>query len=846
MGQVRAKLDWPSREPARLEHGLVTETDGTVFGLQAVTLEEMVLGLVERAVELSAAQQGFFIPYDDMRTCAHIVKEGSRLALSEEQLAQLRKRFREKDVSTLSLGASSVQILFVPINLQSRTVGAVCVQVRTTRKIVTKLEKLRAEADLHLDAPRLLGEFRTVTQDLLSRRARTPLHKRIVKRAQEVLGADLVVLFEYLPDRRQLTLPPIVSSTGVRRRRRIEHERKIVKRLIERGRPFYAANALSDWFDQGLIPSKWADETRKFLVRERIESSVGIPLFAGNSKVGALFLNYRHRVSFPPAERVRLETFCSLAASAMRSAQLDEKARKRTKELEVLDRTTQEIGVKSNLDQRLREIVESAASLLGARGGKIYLKVPNKEQLRLSFAMGIGSEVYPLGQKLSFAQGMAGEVARTLKAKVVRNYGTYPRRLPELSDVFEAVIEVPILLGGKLLGVLGVFDDRDRRYFTRGDIPLLSRLADNAALAIRDARDLELHQDLARTDWANLTAEVLYSRLVKEAASALDTSHCTVFLRRHLAGKGMVWCACATSGGTVISRQFGLEEGLLGKVYLAGVPMKFPDAERDPAFVKASRYQEERSRSLAIAPIKVGDRIVGLISADQDRQNWFTDRDLLLLKSLALHASVALTELDRQIRNGRGRGLRPTKAIRKIECGGTLYPLREVVEALETPTSFTVRGLEDLIVGVGETASRARRDFESKFHEAFQRLRALIPSFRNQQQQSMWSVLVGLVDLEALNRSRTIVVPNMLGKLLSSQGTTRQLEWQSGGVQSLGLGSLPASFATLDEGAWFKAVVEQRFLTEEIIRVLHAVAIARPEHYSLAARQEFWGQGEKT
>jgi GAF domain-containing protein len=819
-------------------------SEGTVFHLEAVSLEEMMLGLVELAVELSAAQQAFFLPYENEEpaTCAHIVKQGTRLALSEEQLGQLRERSGDNEISEFTLDESTIQILSVPIRLHSRRVGAICVQVQRSQKVVTRrLKELSDEAEQHMDTPRLLGEFRTVAQDLLSRRSRLPLSRRIVEQSREVLGADLAVLYEYLPERRQLHLPPTVSPGRGRKGERIQYERRIVKKLIDWGRPFYAANARSDWFEQGVIPPEWAEATLAFLAREEIESSAGIPLFAGNSKVGALFLNYHRHRTFSPAERIRLETLCSLAASAIRTVQLDEKAKKRTLELDVLDKTTREIGVRSDLDQRLREIVESAASLLGARGGKIYLKVPNRGQLRLSAAVGLGSEVYPIGTEIAFAQGMAGEVARTLTPKVVRDYGRYPGRLRDLEGVFEAVIEVPILLGGKLLGVLGVFDDRDRRYFTPRDIPLLSRLADNAALAIRDARDLELHQELARIDWANLTAETLYSRLVKEAASALDTSHCTVFLKRYIKGTGSVWCPCATSK-SVVFRQFGLEEGLLGKVYRAGEAMNFANADQDPAFAEATKYQGTRHRSLAIAPIAVQGEIIGLISADQDRPNWFTDRDLLLLESLALHASIALSGIDRRRGESERRGARAAR-IREIRCGEASYPFREAVEVVETPTSFTVAGLEDTVVGHGQTAERAQRDFSRQFHEAFQLLRSLLPSFRDQQQQALWSILVRLVDIEALDRNRTIVVPNELGKVLSKQGTARRLKWHSGKVQDLDLDALPATFATLGEGSWFKAVVEQRYLTGEVTGVLHATAIARPKCHDLEARQRFWGQG---
>ena len=73
-------------------------------------------------------------------------------------------------------------------------------------------------------------------------------------------------------------------------------------------------------------------------------------------------------------------------------------ARQRSQTLDILDKATTEILVQGDLEKRLSKIVESAAELLGARGGKLYLKVPHEEKLRLRASMGIDPTKHAIGK----------------------------------------------------------------------------------------------------------------------------------------------------------------------------------------------------------------------------------------------------------------------------------------------------------------------------------------------------------------------------------------------------------------------------------------------------------------
>jgi phosphoserine phosphatase RsbU/P len=94
---------------------------------------------------------------------------------------------------------------------------------------------------------------------------------------------------------------------------------------------------------------------------------------------------------------------------------------------------------------------------------------------------------------MPFGEGMAGRVAKTRWPLLVDDYQTWEQRSPQYAGVpYAAVLEVPMLFGGELLGVLGVSEIAPSgRKYTEGDARLLSLLAGQAAGAVHNAHLLQ-------------------------------------------------------------------------------------------------------------------------------------------------------------------------------------------------------------------------------------------------------------------------------------------------------------------------------------------------------------------
>jgi len=176
-----------------------------------------------------------------------------------------------------------------------------------------------------------------------------------------------------------------------------------------------------------------------------------------------------------------------LFISFMRSRTLTEQ----NEILTAVSATAAKLPSGESLDSTLNSIMTAAINLLDGDGCKVYLRVPQKRILELVAIRGIPEDFISKGFRMSFDEGMAGEVFSANAGLIVNDYSKYPRRIREFSDIFQAVVEIPLVFGNEPIGVIAVFASKKRRAFTDEDKFTLSRLAPFASNAIHEVQILE-------------------------------------------------------------------------------------------------------------------------------------------------------------------------------------------------------------------------------------------------------------------------------------------------------------------------------------------------------------------
>lgn len=143
------------------------------------------------------------------------------------------------------------------------------------------------------------------------------------------------------------------------------------------------------------------------------------------------------------------------------------------------------LGLMNRLDssELIKDIVESAARLVGTPHGYICLiDAPKGVYKRL---VGIGNYIQDTGRTDKLIDGLVGEVYRTGELMIVDDYSTWNKRLKDsYFDQMHCTIQVPFKSEGRVFGTLGLSYAEPERKFTASEVDLLSHFAELTSIAL--------------------------------------------------------------------------------------------------------------------------------------------------------------------------------------------------------------------------------------------------------------------------------------------------------------------------------------------------------------------------
>jgi len=227
-------------------------------------------------------------------------------------------------------------------------------------------------------------------------------------------------------------------------------------------------------------------------VDEYTRSELCVPIQAGERLLGVINVESAQVDDFNEDEERLLVTIAGFLATSIERIRLFEEAHKRADEFAGLYDIARDLSAQNDLQTLLDTISIQAARLSGVPGGAIYLFHRDQKILEVAAST---HHALSIGTKLEIGDGVAGRVASTLQPLVIQNYQSWEHRSKINRDSqITSVLEVPMLYGGDLIGVLVVIDLMKEdpsipiREFTDTDTNLLSLLANIAAGAVYSAR----------------------------------------------------------------------------------------------------------------------------------------------------------------------------------------------------------------------------------------------------------------------------------------------------------------------------------------------------------------------
>jgi signal transduction histidine kinase len=172
-----------------------------------------------------------------------------------------------------------------------------------------------------------------------------------------------------------------------------------------------------------------------------------------------------------------------------RSQETAEVAQERIAQMMTLHATSLAVASQLGADPRelLADILRRSIALLNGRAGAVYVRDARRDDLEVIVSQGLRGDY--IGSRIAVGIGLAGRVAQTGQGSYVDDYRAYAGRAAIYGEEdFSAVIAVPLIQRGQVVGVLDILDDAERRAFTEDDLWLLELFAAQAAQAIENAR----------------------------------------------------------------------------------------------------------------------------------------------------------------------------------------------------------------------------------------------------------------------------------------------------------------------------------------------------------------------
>jgi PAS domain S-box-containing protein len=233
-----------------------------------------------------------------------------------------------------------------------------------------------------------------------------------------------------------------------------------------------------------------AEVTRdtRYLPTRNTGSEVDVPLQVNRMLVGVLVVESNRANAFTPDDLEILAAAANQAGIAIGRARLLAAERQRGDEQEALRATIADLSAQLEIGALLQAVLERAVALLGVSHGELASYDAIRQELEIVASHNVGKRD-TTGTRMKVGEGAMGHVARTLEPLNVDDYQRWSGQSRQYTQVaFHAVLVVPLLVGGRLLGAVAIMDRDPARRFGVADLRLLQLFASQAAIAIDNAR----------------------------------------------------------------------------------------------------------------------------------------------------------------------------------------------------------------------------------------------------------------------------------------------------------------------------------------------------------------------
>ncbi len=386
-----------------------------------------------------------------------------------------------------------------------------------------------------------------------------------------------------------------------------------------------------------------------------IHSILAFPLIAEQHKLGIVILAYESPRHFTTDEIDRAGNGGDQIALALQNVQRGADIQKRLRESNALANISLALSEteKIGLSNVLQLIVNSAKELIpNTQRAIIHLLDSERQELTPEAVIGYDNPVEGKRKKMRLGEGIAGQVIASGETINIANIETDTRFVKlGAPPKFRSLAVAPVQSGDQKLGTISILSNTPNA-FSQEESRLLTALGIQAAIAIENANLLESIQQSLKESNAlyrinqGLAASLNAGELLKDAVDLLQKSfgyyHVQVYVVEPETGNFIPRAGSGKIGDQLKVEKYHLSpgEGIVGYAAETGTPFFTNDVDEVVFFTRNHLLPDTRSE-LAV-PVKVGDRILGVLDVHHIPPTDLTQRDIQLVSAVADQLAIAL------------------------------------------------------------------------------------------------------------------------------------------------------------------------------------------------------------
>ncbi len=362
------------------------------------------------------------------------------------------------------------------------------------------------------------------------------------------------------------------------------------------------------------------------VARLGLRSVLAVPLRLQGRVTGALVVHYRARHTFDDDEIEALSALASMAAIALENARLHEVSTRRAQQLATLNELTRSLTQILDPDEVGRRILEAAQVLIPGAAGRLWEHVGVDDEVRLAASIGLRDPGGGQTLRLRSGEGLVGQAATERKPVIIPNVADDPRFINKDWAAREGIVSsivVPLTYNVRVTGVLAIVT-RQPHDFTEEEVALLAAFADQAAMAIENARlyaaleeRLARLRTLARLNQlisSSLDLDVVLQEIARAAAELMGAPYASFWIPDdenrclHIRARSN-----EAVGADYPMQAIPYGHGIVGRAAEARQPLHAADVGNHFQVVSPTWFAAHKFTSIYAVPIVLEDTLLAVL-----------------------------------------------------------------------------------------------------------------------------------------------------------------------------------------------------------------------------------------